>query len=274
MATSPIRAGETKELEVATLLDKSNLHAYLVAIKSLFLFSGLSPAVTVLSDGTLDAHDLDALRRHVVGIRIVKEEQRPPITLEAEQLIKESPHLLKLFVLPLCCERPLVLFVDSDVVFKKNTETSLIDFPEEVGVVYAQDHDHSQYDKHFHLVLEHTASLGRTPVVNLNSGLMLWRRQELLQFDFLEFPRIVKRLLGRMHYVIEQDVFNVFAACVRSLPMPLDYLVLSNREADTPQRRKDGIAIHYVSGERYRRLDYLRDVRRVISLLNADKGKK
>jgi hypothetical protein len=269
--TPPVRADDDSVTETFTLLDKKNVRNFLVAIKSLFLSSRVAPSVTVLSDGTLGTAEEELLRKHVTGIRVVRQDRLPvPDRLGAviERVRSYYPHIQKLSF-PYLARKKSLLFLDSDVVFRRRLPDDFLSLPAEVGVVYNRDHDHSRYDDHFHYVLDYVAKTGRPSVTDLNSGLMLWDRDVLLGLDAVDFLLLVEERLGSLHYVAEQDYFNILASQTQAVALPEEYLVLSNWERNTQRNRKRAIAIHYVGGERFKRFDYMRDGLRVLRAMRS-----
>jgi hypothetical protein len=125
------------------------------------------------------------------------------------------------------------------------------------------------HDEYFHCVADYASAKNLSLPANLNCGLMLWSREHLRPLDSLEFLDYLVARIGFLHPVAEQDAWAVLAAKTPHRALPAEFLVLSNWEVNDPEHRRDALAIHYVSSDRYNRFDYLRDARRVISKLNS-----
>jgi len=269
LRTRPLAAGEGP-VEALTLLDHRNVNNYLLAIKSLLLHSPERPAVTVLSDGSLRLEDIHALERHIPGIRVLAKEgiSIPSAHLAAiQKWCTDYRYLSKLMHLPFVSRQPLLLFLDSDVIFRRVLPESFLRLGSGIAATYNRDHDHSRYDPHFHYLQEYAGSRGISLRADLNCGLMLWDRARLRPLDTVGFLEYVDRTHGCLHAVAEQDAWTLLASQLPSEPLPPDFLVLSNWECNNARNRAQALATHYVSGERYRRLDYLRDGWRIIRLL-------
>jgi hypothetical protein len=267
--TPPLTAAEGP-VEVLTLLDRRNVNNYLLAIKSLLLHSPEPLAVTVLSDGSLRRVDVYHLERHIPGIRVLAKEQIsiPSASLPAIQTwCTEYRYLSKLMYLPFASRQPLILFLDSDVIFRRNLPESFLRLGPGIAATYNRDHDHSRYDPHFRYLADYAGSHGISLRTDLNCGLMLWDRARLRPLDSVGFLEYLTRTHGSLHAVAEQDAWTLLASQLPVEPLPIDFLVLSNWEYNNARNRTRALATHYVSGERYRRLDYLRDGWRIIRLL-------
>jgi hypothetical protein len=268
LGTPPIAAGNGP-VEVLTLLDQRNVNNYLLAIKSLLLHSSESPAVTVLSDGTLRPVDVRQLEKHIPGIRVLAKEEIsiPSASLPTiEKWCTEYRYLSKLMYLPFASRQPLSLFLDSDILFHRNLPANFLRLSPGIAATYNRDHDHSRYDPHFHYLKDYAASRGISLRTDLNCGLMLWDRARLKPLETLEFLEYLSQMHGCLHAVAEQDAWTLLASQLPVEAMSVDFLVLSNWECNTARNRARALATHYVSGERYRRLDYLRDGWRIIRL--------
>ncbi len=271
--TPPLEADVHSRLDVLSLLDHSNVNNYLLAIKSLLLHLPTRPALTVLSDGSLQPYDIEKLRRHILGIRVLSKDQIPvPSSSEAifARWCQEYPYLAKLIYLPLTTEAPFLMILDSDVIFRAPLPADFGQLPPDVDAQYNCDHDHSQFDPCFNYVDEYAKPRGLRLIKNLNCGLMIWRRSALRPLDAVQFLNYVVQRHGFLHAVAEQDAWTVLASQLRTEPLPPQFLVLSNWQYNTRTYRRQALAIHYVSGERYRRLDYLRDGWRIIKLLRSN----
>jgi hypothetical protein len=153
---TPVTADVNSRLDVLSLLDHSNVNNYLIAIKSLILHLPSRPAVTVLSDGTLQPGDIEELRRHVLGIRVLSKNQIPvPSSCNTlfERWCKEYPYLAKLLYLPLTTEAPFLMILDSDVIFRAPLPPDFGQLPASVDARYNCDR-HSRYDPCFYHVDE------------------------------------------------------------------------------------------------------------------------
>ena len=269
LRTSPLAAGEGP-VEALTLLDRRNVNNYLLAIKSLLLHSPEPLAVTVLSDGTLRPIDVQLLQKHIPGIRVLAKEgiSIPSASLPAiQKWCTEYRYLSKLMHLPFASRQPLLLFLDSDVLFHRDLPANFLRLSPDMAATYNRDHDHSRYDPHFHYLKDYAAARGISLRTDLNCGLMLWDRARLKPLDAIEFLEYVSQKHGCLHAVAEQDAWTLLASQLPAEGLSVDFLVLSNWECNTAQNRARALVTHYVSGERYRRLDYLRAGWRIIRLL-------
>lgn len=269
LRTPPIAAGKGP-VEALTLLDHRNVNNYLLGIKSLLLHSPEPLAVAVLSDGSLRLEDVRELERHIPGIRVLTKEEIsiPSASMAAiHKWCTEYRYLSKLMHLPFASRHPLLLFLDSDVIFRRNLPESFFRLGPGIAATYNCDHDHSRYDPLFHYLQEYAGSRGISLRTNLNCGLMLWDRARLKPLDSVEFLEYVSRKHGCLHAVAEQDAWTLLASQLPVEALPRDFLVLSNWECNNARNRAQALAIHYVSGQRYRRLDYLRDGWRIIRRL-------
>ena len=274
LSTRPLAAGDGN-VEVMSLLDRRNLNNYLLAIKSLLLNSPVPLAVTVLSDGTLRAEDRLVLQKHVHGIRVL---ERSDVTLpaaaasEINRWCDEYPYLAKLMYLPFASRKPLLLIMDSDVIFRRSLPANFFSLRDDVAAKFNCDHDHRVYDPKFHYLEAYAADRGIKLIHNLNCGLMLWRAAHLRPLDSLGFLRQLAETEGHLHAVSEQDAWSLLASQSIAEALPDEYLVLSNWAVNDVEHRRRAITVHYVSGERYRRLDYLRDGRQMIRLLRQTRS--
>jgi hypothetical protein len=273
LRTPPVYTDQNSDLEIVSLLDHANVPNYLLAIKSFFVFSESAPAVTVLSDGSLTARDVESLQAHICGVRVCTQQQvsLPPACPAAtvERWCKAYPYLAKLMYLPFVARGQKLLFLDSDIIFRRPIPEQSLHMPKGVAVLYAQDHHHSAYDEYFYCVADYASATNLELPTNLNCGLMLWNREDLRPLDSLEFLDYLVARIGFLHAVAEQDAWAVLAAKTLHRTLPTEFLVLSNWDLNDPKHRQDALAIHYVSSDRYNRFDYLRDARRVIKKLNS-----
>ena len=275
--TPPIAADANGQLEVLSLLDRGNVNNYLITIKSLLSNLPERPAVGVLSDGTLQPEDIATLKRHVPGMRVFTRDEVPlPESLRPTftDWCRAYPYLAKLLFLSLASTAQRVMIVDSDVVFRPGLPADFGRLPPGVDALYNCDHDHSRYDPCFHYLEAFARESSIAPIKNLNCGLMIWRREALRPLDAVAFLGHIKEKIGHLHAVAEQDAWSLLASQVRSQPLPLQFLVLSNWPYNTPAQRRQALSVHYVRGERYRRFDYLRDGWNTIEMVRRLAGKE
>jgi hypothetical protein len=262
-------------VDVLSLVDHSNVNNYLLAIKSLLVHLPILPAITVLSDGTLNLGDVHILKQHLPGIRVLTkvDVSIPCASAHAiEHWCAQYRYLAKLMYLPFTSDKRLLLFLDSDVMFRRELPASFLQLQAGLAATFNRDHEHSRWDPCFHYLEEYAEPRGISLIKNLNCGLMLWDRTQLRPLDAVEFLEYVVKRHGFLHPVAEQDAWTFLASQVRAEPLPLEFLVLSNWEYNDRAHRRHSTAIHYVSGERYRRLDYLRDGLRTMRLVNRSAG--
>jgi len=260
--TPPLAADPDSPLDVLSLIDRRNVNNYLIAIKSLLLHLPETPAVTVLSDGSLRADDVACLQHSVDGIRVLTQAEvaiPSPSAAVIKAWCAQYRYLAKLMYLPYVTEKPSIIILDSDVVFRQPLPSTFSQLAPGVAARYNCDHDHSRCDPCFHYLEEYAGARGIRLIPNLNCGVMLWHRSELRPLDAVEFLDYVVRQHGFLHPVAEQDAWTLLASQLRTEPLPPDFLVLSNWDYNDRPHRRNAAAIHYVSGERYRRLDYLLD---------------
>ena len=268
--TPPLPTDSSGPLDVLSLLDAPNVNNYLLAIKSLLLNLRRRPSVTVLSDGTLRPNDIRTLKQHILGIRVLtRDEIDIPQTAAAviRGWCQENPLMAKLLCLPFSTQKPLMIILDSDVIIRRPLPENFANLPPEVTAVFNHDHDHSLHDPCFRYLEEYAALHQVRLIKNLNSGLMVWRRSQLRPLEAVEFLNHVVYRHGSLHFLAEQDAWALLASQFRTEPLPIEFLVLSNWDFNDHMHRRGAIAVHYVSGERYRRLDYLKDGLRVIRRL-------
>src|SRR5262249_48190570 len=148
------------------------------------------PAVTVLSDGTLRPIDVRQLEKHVPGIRVLAKDaiSVPSGSLSLiQKWCTEYRYLAKLIYLPFASRQPLILLLDSDVLFHRELPASFLRLSPGIAATYNRDHDHSRYDPHFHYLKDYAALRGISLRTDLNCGLMLWDRARLKPLDAIEF---------------------------------------------------------------------------------------
>ncbi|HYB40792.1 MAG TPA: hypothetical protein VEL75_03420 [Candidatus Methylomirabilis sp.] len=270
--TRALAADPNSAMDVLSLLDRPNVTNYLLAVKSLLLQLPAKPSVTVLSDGTLQPADVEALEHHIPGIRVLT---RDRIAIPAESAAtvarwcEEYPYLAKLMYLPFSSDKPLLMILDSDVIFRGPLPPGFARLAPGVAAVFNRDHDHSRYDPCFHYLAEYAERRNIPLISDLNCGVMIWNRAQLRPLDTMDFLRHVVERHGSLHPVAEQDAWTLLASQVSAQPLPAEFLVLSNWPHNDRHQRRRAIATHYVSGERYRRLDYLKDGWRIIRRLNG-----
>jgi hypothetical protein len=268
--TPPLSTDPSSPLDVLSLLDAPNVNNYLLAIKSLLLNLPRRPSVTVLSDGTLRSNDMRTLEQHILGVRVLARDEID-IPHAAASAIRswcdQNPLMAKLLYLPFSTEKPIMIVLDSDVIIRRRLPEQFANPAPEVTVAFNHDHDHSLHDPCFRYLEEYAAMHQIRLIKNLNSGLMVWRRSQLRPLEAVEFLNHVVHRHGSLHLLAEQDAWALLASQFRTEPLPIEFLVLCNWEYNNRVNRRRAIAVHYVSGERYRRLDYLRDGLRIIRRL-------
>jgi hypothetical protein len=270
--TPPVAADPESPLNVLSLLDHCNVNNYLIAIKSLLLHLREAPAVTVLSDGSLQPDDVACLRYHVAGIGVVTQAEVAIPSFSArviEAWCAQYRYLAKLMYLPYVTEKPFIMILDSDVVFRRSLPSTFAQLAPGLAARYNCDHDHSRCDPCFHYLQEYAGARGIHLIPNLNCGLMLWERSQLRPLDAVEFLEYVVRQHGFLHPVAEQDAWTLLASQLQTEPLEPQFLVLSNWDYNDRPHRRNAAAIHYVSGERYRRFDYLLDGWRTMRALRS-----
>jgi hypothetical protein len=261
--TPSVDSTADSNIDVITLLDRANVDAYLIAVKSFLCRSGLKARVTVLSDGSLTPAQLGLLARHVRGVRIIDSAKgkvnAPGFPERLQEIYRDHVHVRKALALPLDDLKDTILLMDSDVVFRQKVDPDFTDLSQ-VDLKYNRDHDHSTHDPYFHLAESFMDGLSlKQHVRNLNSGLVVFRRQ-VLNVDIV--ARFLLYLDGqdRLHPVMEQDCYALLASTVRAVPLPDSYWVGCNPDhAGDKATGRRAIAKHYVGGVRYINCDYVRD---------------
>src|SRR5262245_49118387 len=141
-STPAVECSQSSGVEAITLLDKTNIDPYLITIKSFFLYSGLRPQVTIISDGSLTQTEEQILERHVRGVRIIPWENLDPTSLRAPQAMRDMCHKAlfnkRVFCPPLSGLKDTLIFLDSDVVFRNPIDPDLTDLSA-VDLKYNQD---------------------------------------------------------------------------------------------------------------------------------------
>lgn len=273
--TTPVESTRDADLECVTLLNGPNVAAYLVAVKSFLHFSGRRARITVISDGSISPGGIALLQKHVRSLRILQPDDfcADPFTCpeQLHSLRRGSIHTRKLLDLPFADLAPSVLFLDSDVIFRRPIDQDFFDLSD-VLCRYNRDHDHRVHDKMFHLVerfLDQRAN-GQTLVHDLNSGLVLFDRRALRP-DVVEEFFVYLNQREAIHYVMEQDCCAVLASLAGARAFSDRYWVGCNPDhVSEPLVRREAIAKHYVGGVRYRNFAYATDFLRVLpGLLKA-----
>lgn len=272
-ATPPVATHPDADVECITLLDRGNLTSYLIAIKSFLHFSRQPAKVTVLSDGSLGEDAIRVLEQHLPDLRVIVPgtSWMKPFRARAElqQLRARFVLTRKLLDLPYGDLKPSLVFLDSDVVFRRPVDAEFFAHGD-AAFRYNRDHDHRVYDKLFHHAVHFMQRRGIPPVAtDVNSGLMCVRTSAIQ-------PEVIEEffcyLLDRdaAHDLMEQDCYNVLAALGGCRPLSDQYWVGCNPDhwgrTDVAQ---GAIAKHYVSGVRYRTFGYARDF---LSILPALRG--
>ncbi len=261
--TPPVVSTESSDLEVVTLLDRANVHAYLIGIKSFLYHSGRKARITILSDGSVTKAQSRLLEQHIRGVRIINTRggrvNVPGRPDRLQKIYDEHVHTRKALALPLEDLKDTILLLDSDVIFRSAIDPDFTDLAS-VDLKYNRDHDHRIHDPLFHLAESFMDRLPvKQPVYNLNSGLLVFRK------SVLNLGRVADFLLyldaqDKLHAVMEQDCYALLASMVRSQPLSDRYWVGCNPDHNSdPLSGRQAIAKHYVSGVRYQSLDYIRD---------------
>jgi hypothetical protein len=261
--TGPIESSDWGGLDVVTLLDRVNVDAYLVAIKSFFCYYGRPARVTVLSDGSITPGQKRLLQRHVRGLRLIETRggvpNLPGRSSRLQKIYDENVRTRKLLALPVHDLKRTVLILDSDVVFRAPLGQEFV-LPEDVALRYLRDRDHRESDPLFHLADAFMDGLPVRKVVhNLNSGLVLLRKSALnldLVADFLLY------LDGqdKLHPLMEQDGYALLASMVESEPFSDRFWVSCNPEHwNSPDAGRCAAAKHYGSSVRWSNADYVAD---------------
>jgi hypothetical protein len=260
LLTRPVVADEASDTEVISLCGARDFVLYLVAIKSLLVHLPVRAAVTLISDGTLDASAERLLRKHVRGVRIVGT-QAPDLSRygAAEALLAmRRDYVLsrKILDVPLGSVKERLVIFDSDVIVRRPLPAGLFDLSR-VKVRFNRDHDHTQHDRHFHWVGEYLRSRGCvTRLTDLNSGFMILDRCVLDPKAVEEFWALLARH-GDLHYLMEQDAYAVLASLWTSEPLPDSFMV--GARSWEPESRRNAVSLHFNTTVRYRDWTYLRE---------------
>jgi len=278
--TPPVDSTETSDLEIVTLLDRANVNAYLIGIKSFFFYARRRARVTVLSDGSITEAQLKLIKKHIRGVRIILSKggrvNVPHLSSRLQKIYDEHVHTRKALALPLDDLKDTIVLMDSDVVFCDWVDDEFTEL-RNVDLKYNRDHDHRLFDPLFHVF---ERFLSRVPVkrevYNLNSGLLIFRKHVLNVTLVAEFLLYLEAR-DQLHAVMEQDSYALLASMVNSEPLSDRYWVGCNPDhMNRPETWRNAIAKHYVGGVRYRNLDYVRDCWRAMWSvrrgLNVDLG--
>lgn len=261
--TPPVESTAASNIDVVTLLDRANLDPYLIAVKSFLRRSGLKARITVISDGSLTPAQLGVLARHVRGIRIIDSAKATVNALgypeRLQTIYRDHVYVRKALALPLDDLKDTIVLMDSDVVFRQEVDPDFTDLTQ-ADLKYNRDHDHSTHDPLFHLAEGFMDRLPvRERVHNLNSGLLVFRRQ-VLNVDIVAKFLLYLDGKDKLHPIMEQDCYALLASTVRSAPLSDRYWVGCNPDhARDKAAGRRAIVKHYVSGVRYATCDYIRD---------------
>jgi hypothetical protein len=271
------------EIEVVSLLGRRDLCMFLVALKSLALYSPFRFSATIVSDGSLSIADKAVLAEHLRNIKIyepdpeqrragclalLSEEARRAIAQAARQII----YITKLFDFYDATTSPTLIVLDADILFHRRFEGSELQVSDNIPLRYNRDHDHSFEDRFFCFAIEYMRLRGFSPPIrDLNSGFMVLQRAA---FDYGLMADYVQWICeNRMIYHrISQDTWNVVGAKYGAEPLSSFYLVGSRGEAFRNRAlRQRAIMTHYVGTARYRwryALEYARRARDVLHQIN------
>jgi hypothetical protein len=275
MKTKPIASNNHSAFEVSTLLDKGNIHAYLLAIKSFFMYSPISCKISIVSDGSLGPEECNLLSQQIEGVNIyspfdISEDRNDELSVAMRNARVAYPTIRKTYDIFHSMSSENIIFLDSDVLFIKPLERSIFGVNERARMIYNRDHDHSIRDPLFYLsdeFIKQKKLKVNKRITDLNCGFMIFSSEV---FDLKMIMEFISHLykLSRFHTVMEQDAWNIVASTVPVQAMPSNYLVGENTN-DYWQRlkTKDLISIHYVSSIRYRSLHYLQNGLRIIRQL-------
>lgn len=280
LKSRPLPLNLSADTEVVSLLGKRDLYQYLVAVKSFAYYAPIDFSVTVVSDGSLSAGDKRMLAEHIIGVKIFEpsaesraagclsrlaDDARAAIDRAAQRVV----YIKKLFDFYDATERPNLVILDADIVFKMDIEGSELRVSEQMPIRYNKDHDHSYEDRFFHLAIEYMRHKGFDRCVrDLNSGFVVMQRRA---FDFELMADYIRWVCerGKVYARISQDTWNVVGAKYHAEPMSNMYLV-GSRPADfaSKRNRANAVMIHYVQTVRYQwsyALEYWRNAREVLA---------
>jgi len=264
-ATPPIRSFNDSDYEVCTLLDKGNVYAYLLAVKSFFAYSPVQCRITVVSDGSLQDRERRLLSKHVKGINIhdpFEIELTEDKLLVAMKAAREAYHTVrKTWDIFQAMKSKIIIFLDSDVIFLRRIHRWIFDINEKRYMIYNKDHDHSVCDPLFYLTGEFISEYNvpiHNRITDLNCGFMIFS-SKAFKMDLIQ--RYIHFLYRRstFHTVMEQDCWNIVASTVPSVAMPSTYVVGDyGSEFMKKLHEKDLISVHFVGGVRYKSLAYMK----------------
>src|SRR5262249_8301573 len=114
--TPPVDSTETSDLEIGTLLDRANVNAYLIGIKSFFFYARRRARVTVLSDGSITEAQLKLIKKHILGVRIILSKggraNVPHLSSRLQKIYDEHVHTRKALALPLDDLKDTIVLMD------------------------------------------------------------------------------------------------------------------------------------------------------------------
>ena len=147
--TKPIKSNVKSEIEIVSVTSHNDFYMLVLGLKSLFFHSGYKFGVRVFDDGSLRLKDIDFLKSHIVGIKVVRKEEyderlnKYSKAFFGNKEVKDNPAVIKKLGPILFSKKIKLLFLDSDVLFFANP-TFLIDWIHgKKDIIYLKDYQNA-----------------------------------------------------------------------------------------------------------------------------------
>jgi hypothetical protein len=256
--TAPVVTPERSDCEVHVLTSKGDWLNLLWTLKSFYRYSASPYSLCVHEDGSLDREQIETLRSHLPGARIVS---RPEADALVEPLLADrplskafrdrNPLALKVFDLPAMLQAGRMLLLDSDVLFfaPPRRLCEILDDPQFTRNSLNRDWTYGYSIE----AMASADSLGFELPELINSGLGLVHRGSI-DLDWVETFLALPGILSH-HHRVEQTLIALCSARFGFEFLPPEYDVhVGARRSGAPCRHYTGPIRHLLYREGLRRL--------------------
>jgi len=260
--TKPIVTKKESNILVSSITSHKDYVFLILSVKSFYLHSGIKFSLTIFDDGSLTKKDINTLKKHLINCEVITKQK---YVSKIEKKYGKShifyqkrniPYVIKKIGPFLFSTQDKIIFLDSDVLFFKQTKEIQDWINGKYDAFYIQDHQ----DAYFLSQIESKTIFNTKLLPKLNSGFLGINRKDIKMDIFKKLLETYDTLSVYRPWQF-QTFFALTLSSKRCLALPKSYLI-----SEVDDINPNTICCHYVRTIRHK---IYQDYHLVIKNLNS-----